>query len=126
MLDDARLVAFVATIDLDRAVAFYGGTLGLEQVGANPGAAVFDGQGSQLRVTLVGDLAPDPFTVLGWDIPEIEPAVDALVAAGVDLLRYDGMEQDARGIWTTPGGDRVAWFHDPDGNTLSLTQHAAG
>ncbi len=77
--------------------------------------------GTVVRLTQVDDLQPRPFTIAGWVVPDIGATVDALVGRGVTFTRYEGMEQDARGIWTTPGGDRVAWFEDPDGNTLSLT-----
>jgi len=79
---------------------------------------------SRLRVTLVGEVVTAPYTSLGWVVDDIEGEMRALADRGVAFLRFDGMEQDAAGVWTTPGGDRVAWFHDPDGNTLSLTQMA--
>jgi catechol 2,3-dioxygenase-like lactoylglutathione lyase family enzyme len=69
-------------------------------------------------------LQPQPFTVLGWQVEDIESQIAELSAAGVRFLRFEGMNQDAAGVWVTPGGDLVAWFHDPDGNTLSLTQRA--
>jgi predicted enzyme related to lactoylglutathione lyase len=72
-------------------------------------------------VTPVGELTVQPFTLAGWQVPDIETTVRALTARGVTFTRYDGMGQSALGIWTTPGGDQVAWFTDPDGNTLSLT-----
>lgn len=83
---------------------------------------VVDGGVTTLRRTPVPDLQPQPFTVAGWAVADIDAEVDALVSTGVRLNSYDGMEQDERGIWTTPGGDRVAWFCDPFSNTLSLTQ----
>ena len=75
-----------------------------------------------LRVTRVDELRPQPFTVLGWDVPDLRATLAGLVAKGVPVLRYDGIGQDDEGVWTTPGGDLVTWFADPDGNTLSLTQ----
>jgi hypothetical protein len=63
-----------------------------------------------------------PYTVLGWQVPDILAAVGELEARGVPLLRYDGIAQDELGIWTSPTGARVAWFEDPDGNVLSVTQ----
>ena len=124
MLGDADLMAFVPTTDMARAVAFYGGVLGLTATDRNDFATAFDANGVMLRVTAVPELTPQAFTVLGWATDDIEAACDRLAAAGVELRRYQGMAQDARGIWTTPGGDRVAWFGDPDGNTLSLTELA--
>lgn len=121
MLGGAPLMAFVPVRDLAAGRAFYGETLGLPVTDENPFAVVLDAGGTMLRVTEVGELQPQPFTIAGWAVPDIEAAVDALVGRGVTFTRYEGMEQDERGIWTTPGGDRVAWFTDPDGNTLSLT-----
>ncbi|MCU1354335.1 MAG: glyoxalase/bleomycin resistance protein/dioxygenase [Acidimicrobiales bacterium] len=125
MLRDAELIAFVAVADLDRARTFYTGVLGLTVVDANPVTLVLDANGTMLRLTAVPDLKPRPFTVAGWRVTDIDAAVDDLAAAGVTTLRFDAMDQDERGIWTTPGGDRVAWFHDPDRNTLSVTSFAA-
>lgn len=125
MLGSSNLIAFVPVSDLGRARAFYGDTLGLRVVGEDPYALSVDVNGSRLRLTVVADLRPQPFTIAGWEVGDIDASVDALVRAGVRFTRFDGMEQDERGIWTTPAGDRVAWFRDPDGNTLSLTEPAA-
>jgi len=122
MLASSKLVAFAPTVDMAAAQRFYGTVLGLRAVDANPFATVYDANGTMLRVTAVEVLTPHPFTVLGWEVADIASAIDGLVAAGVAFQRFDGMTQDERGIWTTPGGEQVAWFHDPDGNTLSLTQ----
>jgi catechol 2,3-dioxygenase-like lactoylglutathione lyase family enzyme len=121
MLASSPLFAFVATTDMDRAAAFYGDTLGLEILERTPYAVVLDAAGTTVRLTLVEELVPQPFTVLGWLVEDLEGVVAALVGAGVRPLRYDGMAQDAAGVWTAPGGARVLWFEDPDGNTLSLT-----
>ena len=120
MLKDASLVAFVATTDLARARAFYETVLGLEVVEADDFAVVVDVHGTTLRVTAVPERAPAAYTVLGWQVDDLEAEVDELVGRGVTFLRFEGMDQDDRGIWTTPGGVGVAWFSDPDGNTLSL------
>lgn len=117
---DARIVSFVGVSDLDAAELFYGGVLGLSLENVRPFALVADNGGSQLRITAVGDVHPVPHTVLGWQVDDMEGTLDELVAKGVQFTRYDGLEQDGRGIWTAPGGARIAWFHDPDGNTLSL------
>lgn len=116
------LIAFVATTDLDRAAEFYGKTLGLTLVERNDFACVFDVPGTMLRVTAVSEVASGGYTVLGWRVADIGAAVRALAAAGVTFTRHEGMDQDDDGVWTTPGGDKVAWFTDPDGNVLSLTQ----
>jgi catechol 2,3-dioxygenase-like lactoylglutathione lyase family enzyme len=88
-----------------------------------PFALIFDANGIMLRVTPVGEHKPVPFTILGWDVEAIETTVDELTAAGVEFLRFPGVNDTApRPIWTSPTGARVAWFHDPDKNVLSLTQ----
>jgi len=123
MLRSQKLMAFIATRDPARAKAFYGGTLGLQLLSEDPFALVFDANGTMLRVTPVRELILAPYTVLGWDVEDIEAAVKELTAAGVSFERYGSFPQDEAGIWTAPGGTRVAWFKDPDGNTLSVSQH---
>ena len=120
MLAHAKQVAFVGVSDLDSAERFYGGVLGLALLDARPYALVHDTPANQLRITVVAEVRTAPYTVLGWNVSDLDGEIDRLVAAGVSFNRYDGMAQDARGIWTTPDGARIAWFHDPDGNTLSL------
>lgn len=122
MLASSDLVAFAAASDLARARAFYEHKLGLPVVEDNDFAVVFDANGTMLRVTAVPEVSPAGYTVLGWRVTDIGAAVRGLQAKGVAFRTYDGMDQDENGIWTTPGGDKVAWFADPDGNTLSLTQ----
>jgi catechol 2,3-dioxygenase-like lactoylglutathione lyase family enzyme len=122
MLDGADLVGFVVTTDAAAARSFYQRTLGLRLVEANEFASVFDANGTMLRVTTVESRSPAPYTVLGWRVTDIAATVAQLAAGGVEFHRYDGMDQDASGIWTTPAGDKVAWFADPDGNVLSLTE----
>ena len=127
MLESSDVVAFVGAADLARARGFYEGKLGLTVVEQNDFACVFDANGTMVRVTAVGTVSPAGYTVLGWRVTDIEGTVQGLTARGVEFRRYDGMDQDEHGIWTTPGGEKVAWFTDPDGNTLSLTQfHSAG
>ena len=120
MLGDARQVGFVGVSDLDSAQHFYGEVLGLELSDARPYALVHESSSSQLRITLVDEVRAAPYTVLGWVVEGLEAEIDRLVASGVSFTRYDGMEQDERGVWTAPSGARIAWFHDPDGNNLSL------
>jgi catechol 2,3-dioxygenase-like lactoylglutathione lyase family enzyme len=123
MLTDQDLVAFVATTDLPRAREFYGDVLGLRLIEENPFAAVFRTPTATLRVTRVEQRAEAGYTVLGWEVRDIAAAIRDLTARGVAFARFEGVEQDELGIWAAPGGARVAWFADPDGNTLSLTQH---
>jgi predicted enzyme related to lactoylglutathione lyase len=124
MLDKADLMAFVPVSDLVRARQFYEGTLGLEFDDADDYGAMVNSNGTTLRLALVDDTARPAFTVLGWRVASIESAVAALSSGGVALHRYEGMGQDAAGIWRAPSGDRVAWFSDSEGNTLSVTQPA--
>ena len=124
MLGAFDLVAFVHVTDVTRARAFYDGVLGLTLTEDTPFALVFDANGTTLRVTPVEGHKPLAGTVLGWEVDDIAASIGELAARGVEFARYDGMEQDELGVWSAPGGDLVAWFHDPDGNTLSLTQAA--
>ena len=122
MLNASRLVCFVATADAERARAFYRDALGLALIEDGGYALVFDANGIQLRVQRVEAVAPHPYTALGWEVEDVTAAVRALAARGVAMARFPGLPLDADGIWDTPDGSRVAWFHDPDGNTLSISQ----
>ena len=122
MLTASRLVCFVATADADRARAFYRDALGLALVEDNGFSLVFDADGIQLRVQRVEAVAPHPYTALGWEVDDVTAAVRALAVRGVAMARFPGLPLDADAIWNAPDGSRVAWFHDPDGNTLSLHQ----
>jgi catechol 2,3-dioxygenase-like lactoylglutathione lyase family enzyme len=124
ILGGSKIIAFVPITDWARARAFYEGVLGLRLVEEEkPFALVFDANGIMLRVTPGGEHKPAPGTVLGWEVEEIESTVERLTTAGVVFLRYPGMNDgDPLGIWTSPSSARVAWFHDPDKNVLSLTQ----
>lgn len=122
MLNNSNVVALVATSRPDEAKRFYGETLGLHLLADDPFAIVFDAHGVMLRVQKVEGHAPSPYTVLGWDVTDIHASVDELSAKGLRFERYEGLGQDASGIWASPSGAQIAWFKDPDGNTLSLTQ----
>jgi catechol 2,3-dioxygenase-like lactoylglutathione lyase family enzyme len=124
MLDRCVVIAFAAATDLDRAREFYQGTLGLTLVDQNPFACVFDVCGTMLRVTAVAHVATPGYTILGWRVDDIYGTVAGLRARGVSFTRYEQMGQDDNSIWMAPNGDRIAWFTDPDGNTLSLTEFA--
>jgi catechol 2,3-dioxygenase-like lactoylglutathione lyase family enzyme len=121
-LGQARLMAFGATANAERAKAFYGRTLGLRLVEDSPFALAFDASGTMLRIQKVESVTPAGYTALGWEVDDIRAAVRALTQAGVRFQRYPGLQQDDLGIWRSPGGADVAWFQDPDGSTLSLTQ----
>jgi catechol 2,3-dioxygenase-like lactoylglutathione lyase family enzyme len=124
ILGGSKLIGFVPTVDPVKARAFYEGVLGLRLTSdESPFALVFDADGIMLRVTIVPEYRPAPFTVLGWSVKDIQSAVEQLTARGVVFQRYSGMnDADPHGVWNAPGGARVAWFKDPDGNLLSLTQ----
>ncbi|HEU5352533.1 MAG TPA: VOC family protein [Terracidiphilus sp.] len=124
ILGAGRLVAFVPTAQPERAKDFYQETLGLALVAdERPFALVFDASGTMLRVTVMKEHQPAQFTVLGWQVEAIVPVVERLAKAGVECIRYPGMNDgDPHGIWNAPSGARVAWFHDPDGNVLSVTE----
>ena len=114
-------MAFIPVRNLSAAQSFYEDVLGLPVREAGPYAVVLDAGGTVLRLAQVDGLQPQPFTVAGWQVPDMGKSIDSLESRGIECIRYEGMDQDERGIWSTPGGDLVAWFNDPDGNTLSLT-----
>ena len=124
VLRDAKAIAFVLSKDVAALMPFYRDTLGLPLIAQDPFAATFDlGGGTTLRLTAVESHVPAPHTVLGWRVDDLDATLDALEAAGVKAQIYEGFGQDARGIWTNPGGGaRIVWFLDPEGNNLSLTQ----
>jgi len=117
-----KIVAFAATAKPARARRFYRDTLGLRLVSEDQFALVFDARGTMLRVQIVKEVVAAGYTALGWQVPDVGAAVRSLRTSGVRMRRYAGMGQDRQGIWTSPSGARIAWFKDPDGNTLSITQ----
>jgi catechol 2,3-dioxygenase-like lactoylglutathione lyase family enzyme len=124
VLATAKLIAFIPTRNADRARAFYETTLGLRFVQDDQFALVMDSNGTMVRIVRAPEFTPFPFTLLGWDVPDIDVAVNDLSARGVQFHRYGFLEQSPTGIWTAPGGAaKVAWFPDPDGNLLSISQH---
>ena len=125
MLDRFDLVAHVGVAGTARARAFLSDVLGLPVVAEDPYAVTVDVHGRRLRLSAVPEPAAAPYSVLAWTVDDIESVVDGLVARGVEFARYEGVEQDERGIWTAPGGARIAWFLDPDRNNLSLAQYPA-
>lgn len=122
MLASQKLMAFVAARDLGRARDFYRDRLGLRLVSEDEFALVFDAGGTMLRVARVEEPAAAQYTVLGWEVGDIIQTAKSLRKAKIGLERYPGIEQDELGIWKSPSGAQVAWFKDPDGNTLSITE----
>src|SRR6185312_11490897 len=113
---------FVATRDAAAARKFYESTLGLKCVSEDGFAIVFDVNGTMLRVQKVHELTPAKYTALGWEVADIAARIRELSKKGVRFERFPGMPQDELGVWTSPAGGKIAWFKDPDGNTLSLTE----
>ncbi len=122
MLHASPLIAFIATSRAAEAAFFYHDGLGLRLVEDNPFALVFNASGTLLRLQKMPTHTAAAHTVLGWRVDDIAATVDGLTARGVRFERYEQLPQDARGVWKTPDGAQVAWFKDPDGNLLSLTQ----
>jgi len=122
MLTDKKLKAFVPTVRPNEAKSFYKDILGLELLSQDNFALEFDANGTLLRVTIVQDFQPHPFTILGWNVDDIVSVIKQLNDKNIFCERYDFFEQDNLGIWTSPNGSKVAWFKDPDGNVLSLTE----
>lgn len=126
MLGHDKLVAFVPSRDPKKAKSFFIDTLGLRFVSEDPFAVVVDANGIAVRlvdISSVPDFKPSPITILGWGVQDIRQTVRGLQERGVVFERYPGMTQDDLGVWASPSGASVAWFKDPDGNTLSVTQY---
>jgi len=123
MLGSTKIVAFVPTRDAKKARSFYEGLLGLRFVSEDRFAVVLDANGISVRVSNVPEFKPHQFTILGWEVSEIEKVVSGLGERGVHFEKYGFEGQDQQGVWTAPTGDKVAWFKDPDGNILSVSQH---
>ena len=122
MLAFSRIVAFVPTKDAKKARAFYEGLLGLRFAREDQFALVMDAKGIMVRVARVPEFQPQQFTIAGWEVSDIKREVTGLQGQGVRFEKYGMKGQDEQGIWSSPSGAKVAWFKDPDGNVLSLTQ----
>lgn len=122
MLGSNKVIAFLGARDPTAARAFFRDTLGLPLVSEDEFALVFDAGGTMLRVSFVQEMTPAKYTVLGWQVPDIATTVAELRDLGVRFEMYQGVPQDEFGIWEAPSGALVAWFTDPSGNILSLTQ----
>jgi len=124
MLNAQKIVTFVTASDASKARSFYESALGLRVISDDHLTLVLDANGTMLRVTNVQSFKPQEFTILGWDVKDIDEAVSELNQRGIRFENYGMSGQDERGVWNSPSGARVAWFKDPDGNVLSLTQFA--
>jgi catechol 2,3-dioxygenase-like lactoylglutathione lyase family enzyme len=123
MLADMKMMGFLLTKDYDKARAFYEGNLGFEFVSLDQFALVMRAGKSMIRIVKVPTFTALQSTVLGWEVDDIETIVDWLMKRGVVFNKYPFVEDKERGIWTAPGGSKVAWFADPDGNVLSVSEH---
>ncbi|HMH24854.1 MAG TPA: VOC family protein [Puia sp.] len=123
MLSDKTIMAFIATTDAKKARPFYEEVLGLPVKRTDEYAIVFNSNGIELRMTIVRELHPVPYSVMSWIVPDIHGMIKGLTAKGVVFEKYTFFTQDDAGVWTAPDGTQVAWFKDPDGNLLSLTQY---
>jgi catechol 2,3-dioxygenase-like lactoylglutathione lyase family enzyme len=122
MLSDKQLKAFIPTTKPNESKLFYKDILGLKLMSEDEYAFEFNANGTPLRVTIVPSLTPHPFTVLGWNVNDISSIIKSLNNKNIFCEKFEFLEQDDLGIWTSPGGSKVAWFKDPDGNLLSITQ----
>jgi len=123
MLGSANIVAFVPITDSETARTFYEGVLGLRFINDDGFALVLDANGIMVRAVKMKEVKPAQFTVLGWQVSNIEDVVRHLMNKGVHFETFGFFKQDEFGIWTAPTGDKVAWFKDPDGNILSVSEH---
>ena len=123
MLVSGKMVGFVITTDYDKARAFYEGKLGFEFVSLDQFALVFNAGGHHIRISKVQSFTPLQSTILGWEVADVSAMVDWLATRGVETEKYPFVEDKERGIWNSPSGAKVAWFKDPDGNVLSVSQY---
>ncbi|MBS0385119.1 MAG: VOC family protein [Proteobacteria bacterium] len=124
MLANATVTALVGTMQKEASTAFYRDTLGLKFVADDGFAAIFEGKNARIRVSRVPAITPAAYAVLAFQVDDIDKVVDGLTAKGVVFQRYGFFVQDAKGVWSAPDGTKVAWFHDPDMNLLSVVQPA--
>jgi len=123
MLSSGKLIGFVPTKDSNRSREFYEGKLGFTFLSDDQFALVMQAGESMIRIAKAGKFTPAQYTVMGWEVTDIETMVKWLNGRGVTFEKYPFVQDQKLGIWTTPNGDKVAWFKDPDGNVLSLSQH---
>ena len=123
MLYAGKLIGFVPTKDSAQSRGFYEGKLGFKFVSDDQFALVMQAGESTIRIAKAGKFTPAQYTVMGWEVIDIEAMVKWLSGRGVAFEKYPFVQDQKQGIWTTPNGDKVAWFKDPDGNVLSLSQH---
>ena len=121
MFESSNAYSGFAIDDIDKAREFYGGTLGLEVSELFPGGLMLNLPGG--RGTLIyqkPDFSPATYTMLNFEVPDIDAAVDELNSRGIEMERYEGFDQDEKGIARMPDGPVGAWFTDPAGNILCV------
>jgi catechol 2,3-dioxygenase-like lactoylglutathione lyase family enzyme len=123
MISQSVVMGFIPTTDAERARGFYENIVGLRFVSDDPFALVVASGETVIRIVKLEEFIPAPYTILGWRVSDIENEVETLHAKGVLFKRYSQMQQNRLGVWTAPGGTKIAWFSDPDGNVLSLSEH---
>ena len=123
MLSSNKMIGFVPTKDSEKARAFYEGKLGFQFVSDDPFALVMRAGETMIRIAKAQDFTPAPYTVLGWEVSDIEAVIRWLQERGVAFEKYPFLQDRELGIWTAPNGNKAAWFKDPDGNVLSVSQH---
>ena len=123
MLSSSKLIGFVPTKDSQKARAFYEGRMGFQFVSDDQFALVVRAGETMIRIAKAQDFTPAPYTVMGWEVLDIEAVVRWLTRRGVAFEKYPFVQDHELGIWTAPGGDKIAWFKDADGNVLSVSQH---
>ena len=121
-----RIIGFVTTSNPEKAKAFYGDVLGFRLMSEDHFALAYDANGTMIRVAKAQAFTPAHGTVLGWEVDDIHAAIRELMPRGVHFEQFNlpFLKQDELGVWTPPNGDKVAWFKDPDGNVLSISQHS--
>ena len=125
MLSKAKIVAFIPATDFEQARQFYVGKLGLEFVSLDQFALVLKTDEHHVRITKMPDFKPLPGTIFGWEVRGIEAVVRWLAQQGIAVEKYPFAQDQELGIWTTPNGDKVAWFEDPSGNVISVSEHVS-
>jgi len=123
VLSKAKIIGFVISTDYEKAREFYEGKLGFTFVSLDQFALALRAGEHQIRIARVPNFTPARYTVLGWEVQDIEAMASWLSGRGVAFEKYPFIQDQERGIWTAPGGDKIAWFKDPDGNVLSISQH---
>lgn len=123
MFDSAKLVGFIPTKDCDQARAFYEGKLGFQFISLDQFALVLSVGGHKIRITKIPNFSPLQGTILGWEVQDVAATAHWLADRGVPPEKFPFAQDRELGIWTAPGGTRIAWFKDPDGNILSVAQH---